>query len=77
MPDGKCARCAGDADCVGVPSGGACAPSGQCVGCLTDKQCPASLPRCDPGAQQCVRCLSNQDCLDAFCNLTTYTCVTQ
>jgi hypothetical protein len=56
--------CQNSIDCAGSPSGPIC-HQGQCVGCLTGADCPASNPGCGPGfssANQCGFCQTDSDC---------------
>lgn len=51
--------------------------TGACVGCVTDKDCPAQRPVCEPTTQQCSQCASNADCGTAkpICDVAGRECV--
>jgi len=57
----RCAKCAGDSDCVGR-AGPACAASGVCVACTGNKHCTGAAATCDTTTSQCVGCTKRGDC---------------
>ena len=70
--------------CVGCRPGWAttdcplqvCNPvSQQCVGCMSDTDCPQDHPRCSASQGECVQCEANNDCASgAVCDLNNFTC---
>lgn len=49
---------------------------GECVECLTDAQCPAALPACDPATHRCVVCRGTVGCAaPQVCSSFSPTCV--
>jgi hypothetical protein len=75
-----CGPCASNADCAGFPDTPLCATSGPeagaCVACLSNSDCKAPAPVCNPANDTCVACLMNSDCsgMSPICNTTTDTC---
>lgn len=47
----------------------------ECVACLSDGDCVAPTPRCDPAGRTCVRCLEAADCDGAVCLFPAHECV--
>lgn len=67
--------CVLDNDCLGVPGAPHCNPNGECVGCLSNDQCPLEAEICDTDTRACRGCLRDEDCGDGVCIEATGACV--
>jgi len=69
----RCAKCAGDSDCIGR-TGPACAASGLCVACTTNQHCKGVAATCNTTSNQCVGCVSRNDCAGSCQTCTAGAC---
>lgn len=77
---GYCVECGDDLPTACASSSAAgpiCNPAGRCVSCLSDTNCPAAAPRCDPFSGRCLACLHASDCPSSapLCDPTIGRCV--
>jgi Regulator of chromosome condensation (RCC1) repeat len=74
---GTCSSCQSDADCPATQP--ACTSSGSCEQCSPENTtlCTGDAPLCDEDENECVQCVSDDDCDVAggeLCDLNTKTC---
>ncbi len=75
--NGLCvAGCAIDDDCLGISGASRCdATTGECVGCVSNDQCPAEAEICDTETRSCRGCTGDEDCGGGICVEATGVCV--
>ncbi|MEQ9321072.1 MAG: hypothetical protein RIF41_18055 [Polyangiaceae bacterium] len=64
--DLRCVACVTDDHCAETSPGSRCSPSGECVACLSEADCPSGV--CDASSGSCLECATDADCDGQRCD---------